>query len=143
MKTNFISIVIPVYNRDDFIEDCIKSALDQSYGNYEIIIVDNCSNDKTWEIIKTYEKTSNLIRAFRNDHNIGPVQNWKLGISYAKGEYIKIMFSDDLLFRNCLKSMMDEFDVEDAFVVSAARVGNSLKKSYIRYNFNTFCLKIF
>ena len=77
MKSPKVSILIPVFNRKSYISDCIQSALDQTISSIEIIIVDNASNDGTWEICQEYANRDQRIRIFRNDTNIGPVRNWK------------------------------------------------------------------
>jgi len=92
-----VSILIPVYNREAIIGETIHSALSQTYSNFEIIIFDNKSTDKTWDIIQKYSKKNNCIRAFQNEENVGPVRNWKKCIDEAKGVYGKILFSDDLI----------------------------------------------
>jgi len=90
-----VSILIPVYNRDSYIAQTIESALNQTYTDIEVIIVDNFSTDDTWEIIQAYARQDNRIKAFQNQSNIGPVRNWKRCIEEASGKYGKILWSDD------------------------------------------------
>lgn len=137
MQEKLISIVIPVFNREKYIDECIKSALNQSYNNYEIIIIDNKSTDFTWRKIEKFNDRSDKIKIFQNKENIGPVQNWKKAISLASGEYIKILFSDDLIEKECLVEMINVFSEEDAFVVSSVRVGLNQKESKTKYNYST------
>jgi len=92
-----VSILIPVYNRDKYIAQTIESALNQTYTNIEVIIVDNSSTDNTWKIVQVYAKKDNRIKAFQNDSNIGPVRNWKRCIDEASGKFGKILWSDDLI----------------------------------------------
>ena len=94
---NKVSLLIPVYNREDLIGQTLNSAIDQTYDNIEIIVVDNASTDNTWEVIQRYEKQDGRIKAFRNNINIGPVKNWRKCLDYATGEYAKILWSDDLI----------------------------------------------
>ena len=68
---NKVSILIPVYNREDLIGQTLNSAIDQTYHNIEIIVVDNASTDNTWKVIQRYEKQDGRIKAFRNNTNIG------------------------------------------------------------------------
>jgi glycosyltransferase involved in cell wall biosynthesis len=92
-----ISIFIPVYNREKLIGETIESAINQTYKNIEIIIVDNNSTDKTWEILKSYSQKDKRIKIYRNEENIGPVRNWRRCFEYAQGEYAKFLWSDDLI----------------------------------------------
>lgn len=92
-----VSILIPVYNREDFIEECVKSALGQTWNSFEVVIVDNCSTDRTWETCQALAGRDGRIRIFRNDRNIGPVGNWKRCIDEAHGDLGKILFSDDFM----------------------------------------------
>jgi len=101
MKNNLnhplISILIPVYNSEEFIEKAVNSAINQTYKNIEIIIVDNQSTDGTWEILQAYQKKDDRIKLFRNSANIGPVKNWKICLDKASGEYAKFLWSDDYI----------------------------------------------
>ncbi len=92
-----VSILIPVYNREDLIEETVQSARNQTYENIEIIIVDNKSTDNTWSVLERLAKEDSRIKIFQNETNIGPVRNWKRCIDEASGEYGKILWSDDLI----------------------------------------------
>lgn len=94
---NKVSILIPVYNRKILIEETVQSALNQTYKNIEIIIVDNKSTDNTWEVLQKLASQDDRIKIFQNETNIGPVRNWKRCIDEASGEYGKILWSDDLI----------------------------------------------
>ena len=129
-----VSILIPVFNRQNTIENCIRSALSQNYDNFEVIISDNNSDDETWIICKQYKALDSRVRIFRNHTNIGPVNNWKKCAEEAKGKFVKVLFSDDILLPHCLKDMVKAFDSRVALVYSAALVGKSLEKSKVRYS---------
>ena len=92
-----VSILIPVYNRAKIILETLNSAVNQSYKNIEVIIVDNKSTDNTYEVIKRFSKAYPNVKIYQNDENIGPVKNWRKCLSYATGEYVKILWSDDLI----------------------------------------------
>lgn len=89
------SIVITAYNREQFISDCIESALQIDREDFEIIIVDDCSTDKTWEIIQSYSDVEGIIRAYRNETNIGQFPNRNKAASLARGRFIQFLDSDD------------------------------------------------
>lgn len=101
-----ISVLIPVYNRKELITETIVNALQQSYENIEIIVVDNCSTDGTYEHVVDFITCANLskkVKVFQNDRNIGPVLNWRKCLEYSCGEYVKILFSDDKIEANFWK----------------------------------------
>jgi len=97
MRSPLVSILIPVYNREKLVKEAIESAINQTYKNIEIIVVDNKSTDNTWEILKEYTSKDKRIKIYQNESNIGPVLNWKRCIELARGEYSKILWSDDLI----------------------------------------------
>ena len=102
-----VSIVIPVYNREDIIHVTLESAINQSYKNIEIIVVDNCSTDDTYFKVKEYSDKDQRIRLFKNYSNIGPVNNWKKCIEYSEGEFIKILWSDDQISFDFVERTID------------------------------------
>jgi glycosyltransferase involved in cell wall biosynthesis len=95
--TPCVSILIPVYNRERYIGPCVESALAQTSGNLEVVIVDNYSTDRTWEICRSLAGRDVRVRIFRNDRNIGPVANWRRCAEEARGELAKFLFSDDTI----------------------------------------------
>lgn len=130
-----VSILIPVYNRKDYIAECILSALDQTFADFEIIVVDNASVDGTWEICQKFAAEDQRVRIFQNDSNIGPVRNWMRCAQEAKGGLSKILFSDDCLEPNCLSKMVAKLDdLEVALVYCAARIGKSRGDSVVAYS---------
>ena len=109
-SSSFVSVLIPVYNRDLYLEPCVESALAQTSGNLEVIIVDNCSTDRTWEICQSLAERDGRVRIFRNDRNIGPVANWKRCAEEARGELAKLLFSDDLIKPSFLEKTVPFLD---------------------------------
>jgi glycosyltransferase involved in cell wall biosynthesis len=100
MSEPLISILIPLYNAELYIEDTIRLVLKQSYSNLEIIIVDDRSTDTS--VSKASRFTDPRIRLIVNENNIGPEKNWNNALILAKGQYIKLVCSDDLLERDCI-----------------------------------------
>lgn len=94
-----ISIVLPVYNGEDFIEECIESILLQSFSDFELIIIDDGSIDNTVSLIQKHEDSR--IKLIKNNHNF--VQSLNLGISLAQGKYIVRMDADDIMVQNRLE----------------------------------------
>ena len=115
-----VSIVIPVYNRAEVIEETLKSVLLQSYKNLECLIVDDGSNDESISIIKEYEKRDNRIKLFhRPDNRIKGANSCRnIGIENMNGEYVKFLDSDDIISFdlieqqvNCLTNHKNRFAV--------------------------------
>ncbi|HDI3253210.1 glycosyltransferase family 2 protein [Vibrio cholerae] len=120
---DLVSILVPVYNREEYIEETIDSALIQTYTNIEVIVVDNCSTDSTWDIIQGIALKDSRVKCFRNESNIGPVRNWKRCIDEAKGVYGKILWSDDLIASTFLKDTLPILkDKEVGFVFTATKI---------------------
>ena len=100
----FISICIPTYNRSNYLKDSIKSALNQKYDNYEIIIVDDGSTDKTKEVVQSFGNEK--ICYIQTEHAGGPAARNRI-IEEVKGEFILWLGDDDLLDKNILKKYAD------------------------------------
>lgn len=129
-----VSILIPVFNRDAFLADCIQSALSQTFTDFEVIVVDNASTDRSWEVAKAFAGLDPRVRVFRNDSNLGPVRNWQRCLDNATGEFVKFLFSDDLILPEFLAVTLPIFDEGDiAFVSTAAFVGESLQRGIVHY----------
>ena len=103
-----VSICIPNYNYGRFIGDAIQSALEQTYKNFELIIVDNCSTDNSEEVIKSFSDPR--IRYYKNDRNIGGVRNWNRCLALACGEYITLLHADDRLTPNSIEKRAEILD---------------------------------
>jgi glycosyltransferase involved in cell wall biosynthesis len=131
---NKVSILIPVYNREGLIEETVRSALEQTYDNIEIVIVDNHSTDSTWEVLEKLASHDNRIKIFQNDTNIGPVKNWKRCIDEATGEYGKILWSDDLIAPEFLEKTVPFLENSDVgFVFTGTEIfvdGTDQKSSH-------------
>ena len=91
-----ISIVVPVYNASDFIEKTIGFVQAQSYTNWELLLVDDCSKDNSCEIICHYEKQDPRIRLLRQTKNQGAAMARNRGISEACGRYLCFLDADDI-----------------------------------------------
>lgn len=89
-----ISIIVPVYNAEKYLEKCIESIIHQTYQNYELILVDDGSCDVSWEIIKKYADGFSKIKGFRKE-NGGPNSARKKGLEMAAGEYVMFVDADD------------------------------------------------
>lgn len=93
---DLVSIITPCHNSSDFISQAIDSVLAQTYGNWEMIIVDDCSTDNTVEIVEEYLKKDSRIRLIRLGKNRSPAVARNRGIEEARGRYIAFLDSDDI-----------------------------------------------
>ena len=100
-----ISIIMAVYNGEDYIELAIDSVLSQSFTDYEFIIVDDCSTDATEKIILSYKDTR--IKYLRNKVNVGQTPSLNIGLKLANGEYIARIDADDIYLPGKLKKQFD------------------------------------
>ena len=100
-----ISVCIPVFNGENFIEECIESILDQTEDDFEILVIDNCSTDETLNIVDQYNDAR--IKVIRNSKNIGGIGNFNRCIKLARGEFIVLLPHDDLLLPTALATFRE------------------------------------
>lgn len=114
-----VSVLIPTYNKAEFIEEAIESVLAQTYENFELIIVDDCSTDNTVNIVQKF-LGDRRIQFFQNKKNLGIGGNWNKALSYAKGKYIKYLMADDKFENRLLEKYVEvmEKNPEVAIVTS-------------------------
>lgn len=136
-NNEIISVVIPVYNREQLIGKTIKSILEQTYNNFEILIIDDNSTDGTKEAITKINDSR--IRYFKQEYNQGPSAARNRGINVSKGNYIAFLDSDDLWDTNKLSDQFkifdqykDEYDVVfSGFRILDLKTGLKIKESII------------
>lgn len=92
--SDLVSIVMPSYNTSNYIENSIKSVLNQTYRDWELLIVDDCSKDNTDDIVKPY-LSDNRIKYLKNSHNMGAALSRNRAIRESTGKYIAFLDSDD------------------------------------------------
>ena len=97
----FFSVVIPTYNQADFLRAALRSVLDQTYQNYEVIIVNNYSTDHTLDVIREISDPRIQVTDFQNHGVIGAARN--VGIKASQGDYVAFLDSDDLWYTNKLE----------------------------------------
>ena len=93
---SLVSIITPSYNSERFIKQCVKSVLAQTYTNWEMIIVDDCSHDNSKLEIASLSKNEARIKTIFLDKNVGAAEARNVAIRKAKGKYIAFLDSDDL-----------------------------------------------
>ncbi|TFF87206.1 MAG: glycosyltransferase [Promethearchaeota archaeon] len=105
----FLTVFTPNYNRENLISETIESILNQTYSNFEYIIIDDGSTDNSWKIIQTYAKKDERIKPYRNEKNLGIVKTRNRGfkLSSKKSKYFAIIDSDDIAILNRLELQVD------------------------------------
>jgi len=104
MTSDLVSVVIPVYNSEKFLEECLDSILTQTYQNIEIIAVDDGSTDSSPDILEKYSDKINII----SQKNQGLASALNLGISKMKGDWFKWFSPDDVMHSNTIETLIDE-----------------------------------
>ena len=113
-----VSIITPCYNAASFISQAIESVLAQSFGDWEMIIVDDCSSDDSLSIIQKYARIDSRIRYLRTDKPSGsPTLPRNMGIKEAKGRYIAFLDSDDIWLPNKLSDQLKVFEKSEVAIV--------------------------
>ena len=115
-----VSVVIPFYNVEDYIEECLKSVINQTYKNLEIIFVDDCSPDNSYTIVKKYMDRDDRIKLIRHKENMGAGGARNTGLKEAKGEFIYFLDSDDYIDHNYIEKMV--YNIKDADIVCNNRI---------------------
>lgn len=106
---NKVSVIIPAYNRAGFLPDAIHSIINQTYDNIEIIIVDDGSEDNTYEVVKSFQKRFPIVSYYQNERAKGPSGARNTGILKSSGEYISFLDSDDVWLEGHLTTGMRIF----------------------------------
>lgn len=115
MDKPLVSVLMTACNREKYIAEAIESVLASTYQNWELIIVDDGSKDRTVEIAKTYEAKDKRIKVYINEKNLGDYPNRNKAASYANGKYIKYLDSDDIIYPCSLQIMVEAMeDFSDA-----------------------------
>lgn len=127
-----ISVIMPNYNTPiEMLERAVNSILEQTYRNFEFIIVDDCSTDESYDYLKTLDDSR--IKLIRNDHNMGVTKTLNIAMTYANGEYIARMDSDDISLPNRLERQLAFMEVNPQVVVCGTYAREIGDKNRIRH----------
>lgn len=96
MEKNFISVIMPSYNSEEFIELAIQSVLEQTFTNIELIVIDDASSDNTTNIIKNMAEKDSRVCFIQNEKNMGVAYTRNKGFDLSRGEYVALLDSDDV-----------------------------------------------
>ncbi|QSX09600.1 glycosyltransferase family 2 protein [Alkalibacter rhizosphaerae] len=100
------SVVIPVYNREEYIERTLRSILNQTFKDIEVIVIDDASTDQSWNKIQEVARQDPRIRTYRNKTNAGVAETRNRGICLAEGKYVALLDSDDVWVKDKLQRQM-------------------------------------
>lgn len=104
-----VSVIVPNYNHAPFLKQRIESILNQTFQDFELILLDDCSTDGSWEILESYRDNPHLTHIIQNDSNSGSAfRQWKKGLEMAQGEWVWIAESDDYAEPSFLERLMAE-----------------------------------
>lgn len=117
MQSPLLTIIVPVYNTEKYLERCLNSIIDQTYKELEIIVVDDCSTDSSSEIISKMSKSDSRIVTLRHKNNKGLFQARITGVSKATGKYVAFVDSDDYLSIDYYRCMVEK--AEEGFDIVA------------------------
>lgn len=113
-----VSVIMPVYNAEKYVESAIISVIAQTYSNWELLVIDDCSIDDSLSVIKKYVEQDERIRLFHTEVASGsPAKPRNIGMEMAKGRYIAFLDSDDVWLPEKLEAQLPLFDNPDVAVV--------------------------
>lgn len=103
MEKTLVSVIVPVFNSEKFLEECLYSVLQQTYKNVEIICVDDGSTDNSWKIINDIKQKNNNVFCYKTNH-LGQSNARNLGLSKSRGEYVLFIDSDDVIEKRTIEN---------------------------------------
>lgn len=133
-----VSIIIPIYNVEQFLNQCLDSVINQTYTNLEIICVNDCSSDGSLKIIENYAAKDERIKIIDKTNNEGLSAARNSGIDIATGEYLYFLDSDDWIDLDYIEKMVNAIKNSDVDIVIASGVISEKETSGIKYNHPSF-----
>lgn len=122
MHSPKVSVLIPAYNYAHYLTEAIESVLTQSFEDFELVIIDNCSTDNTKDIVYNYAKDDSRVVFIENNENIGMFRNYNQALLHARGEYIKFLNADDKFHPEILEKFVRILDEhQDISLVTSHR----------------------
>jgi len=114
-----VSICIPTWNAAPYVQQAISSALTQTYGDFELLLVDDASTDETLDVFSNFK--DGRIHVLRNARRLGIPQNWNQCLKLARGVYVKFLFQDDTLVQEALSRLVEALEREPAASLAFSR----------------------
>jgi glycosyltransferase involved in cell wall biosynthesis len=118
----YVSIGLPVYNGEEYLEEAIDSLLVQTFTDFELVICDNASTDNTQQICRTYAAKDARIRYYRNPRNFGAPANYNRTVNLARGKYFKWAAADDVHAPDYLRRCVEVLDKDSSIVLCHSKM---------------------
>lgn len=135
-----ISIIVPIYNKEKYLRECIDSILSQSFNDFELILIDDGSKDSSWTIIQEYAVHDNRIVPFRQA-NAGVSAARNAGLDRAQGKWICFVDADDYLPKDGIQILVEHGEKSNADIVNANVTRVEDEKQFKIFNFNNEIIK--
>ena len=115
-KNPAVTVIVPMFNAENFIEPCLNSLLNQSFNDFEVIVADDCSTDQSPAIVKSFvEKFDGRLRLIKTKKNSGTASAPRnLALKSARSEYITYLDADDLLTKTAVEELLTAAETFDA-----------------------------
>ena len=120
-----VTIAIPTYNRaGKFLRTALESALNQTYEPIDIVVVDNCSTDRTPELVRSYQADHPDLRYVRNAENVGPFRNFQRCLDAARGAYFLMLHDDDCIDADMISTCLEaaDYDTDLSYIRTGTRI---------------------
>lgn len=136
-----ISVIVPVYNMARYLPMCLQSVLEQTFSDFELICIDDCSIDDSWSVLERYAAQDDRVQLFCNEHNLGLSGTRNVGMSHAAGKYLFFLDADDFLEKEAFSILYERAEREKTDMIlfdyrhlfeKGARVWK--KPEYINYD---------
>lgn len=134
MRVYKISVVIATFNGAKYLAEQIESILNQTYPIYEVVILDDCSTDTTWEILSDYCQKHAQVKVYRNVHNLGCVNTFSSALELTTGDFIALSDQDDIWLPNKIETLLQYAQSEYNLVHSDAYLCNENLNTYALYS---------
>ena len=141
MKKLLLSVIIPVYNVEKYLRECLDSVVNQSFNNLEIICIDDCSTDNSRAILEEYQKIDSRIIILNNDNNLGLGLTRNVGLKFATGDFVHFIDSDDYLEKDAYLRLVNYINnlefIPDILVFEYKDI-NDITKEITEHKFHNF-----
>ncbi len=118
MNTPTVSVGLPVFNGERYLDEAIRSVLSQTFADLELVIADNASTDSTEEICRRHSAVDARVRYVRNDRNLGAAPNYNLTLDLASGRYFKWLAHDDVCLPDFVRVCVETLDANSDIVLA-------------------------